>query len=111
MLQIRCEDRIAILRIDRPERRNAIGTELVESLRHAFVEFNRDPAIGALVIEASPPGFCAGSDLKELAGMNLDGMRRHEAAAAAMARSIGLLDKPVIAAVEGFALGGGFILA
>lgn len=111
MLHITTQDRVGILQIDRPERRNAIGAELVKSLHGALAAFDRDPAIRAILVEASPPGFCAGSDLKELARLDLEGICRHEAETATMARSIGFLDKPVVVAVEGFALGGGFILA
>ena len=65
----------------------------------------------AIVLTGSAPGFCAGSDLKELGTMDLGGMCHHEAVTATLARAIALLTKPVIAAVEGFALGGGFALA
>lgn len=111
MLKISRQDRVALLTIDRPQRRNALGSELVAQLRAALAEPDHDPAIGAVVLAGSPPGFCAGSDLKELGAMNMREMCVHEADTAAFARSIGLLSKPVIAAVEGFALGGGFALA
>ena len=111
MLKKRRQDHVAILTIDRPERRNALGTALVAELGAELRRLDDDPDIGAIVLDAVPPGFCAGSDLKELGTMDIAAMRQHEAATAAMARSIGLLDTPVIVAVEGFALGGGFILA
>ena len=104
-------DGVVILTIDRPSRRNAIGAQLVERLFEEFDRADRDPATRAMVLAGTPPGFCAGSDLKELAGTDLDGMRTHEARTAALARSIALLDKPVVAGAEGFALGGGFVLA
>jgi enoyl-CoA hydratase/carnithine racemase len=102
---------VAILTIDRPSRRNAIGARLVERLCLELARLDRDPGTHAIVLTGTPPGFCAGSDLKELADTDLDGMRAHEARTAALARSIALLDKPVVAAVDGFALGGGFVLA
>jgi enoyl-CoA hydratase/carnithine racemase len=111
MLTTQREGRIAILTIDRPARRNAICAELVMALRKAFAHYDSDPETAVVVLTGSPPGFCAGSDLKELATFDLDGMRAHEADTAALARSIALLDKPVVAAVDGFALGGGFVLA
>ena len=104
-------DGVVILTIDRPSRRDAIGAQLVERLFEEFDRADRDPATRAMVLAGTPPGFCAGSDLKELAGTDLDGMRTHEARTAALARSIALLDKPVVAGAEGFALGGGFVLA
>jgi enoyl-CoA hydratase/carnithine racemase len=102
---------IAVLTIDRPSRRNAIGAQLVERLFEALDRADRDPATRAIVLTGTAPGFCAGSDLKELAGTDVAGMRAHEARTAALARSIALLDTPVVAGVDGFALGGGFVLA
>ena len=110
-LEFITSDGIATLTIRRPGRRNAIGADLVESLFSAFARLDSDPHVRAIIITGAAPGFCAGSDLKELAEMDLAGMRAHEARTAALARSIALLDKPVVAAVDGFALGGGFVLA
>ena len=113
MTELECitSDGIATLTIRRPGRRNAIGADLVKSLFSAFARLDSDPHVRAIIITGAAPGFCAGSDLKELAEMDLAGMRAHEARTAALARSIALLDKPVVAAVDGFALGGGFVLA
>jgi enoyl-CoA hydratase/carnithine racemase len=102
---------VAILTIDRPARRNALGTQLIEELFAELDRAERDPAIRVIVLTGTAPGFCAGSDLKELAGTDLAGMGAHEARTAALARSIALMSKPVVAGVEGFALGGGCVLA
>lgn len=110
-LRIEQAGEIAILTIDRPARRNALGQELIEELVSELDRADRDAATRVIVLTGSGPGFCAGSDLKELAGMDLASMGAHEAHTAALARSIALMNKPVIAGVEGFALGGGFVLA
>lgn len=102
---------IATLTIDRPQRRNALGENTVRSLRRALDDIDADASIRATIITGSAPGFCAGSDLKELATMDMRGMCEHEAETAQFCRYISQLNKPVIAAVEGFALGGGFIFA
>lgn len=102
---------VAVLTIDRPSRRNAIGAGLVERLFEAFDRADRDPDTRSIVLTGTAPGLCAGGDLKELACMDLAGMRAHEARTAALARAIALLDTPVVAGVDGFALGGGFVLA
>jgi enoyl-CoA hydratase/carnithine racemase len=94
-----------------PERRNALGHKVITGLHDALDELERDREIGAIVLEGAPPGFCAGSDLHELAGLNALQMGHHEASTAAIVREIARLDTPVIAAVDGFAMGGGFILA
>jgi enoyl-CoA hydratase/carnithine racemase len=111
--QLRTEQvgEVAVLTIDRPARRNALGQQLIEELFAAFDRADQDPATRVIVLTGSAPGFCAGSDLKELAGTDLAGMGAHEARTAALARSIALMNKPVVAGIEGFALGGGFVLA
>jgi enoyl-CoA hydratase/carnithine racemase len=111
MLNRRQQGQVAILTIDRPNRRNALGTELMRAFDDAFVELEGDDSVAAIVISATPPGFCAGSDLKELATMSIAQMCRHEAETARVVRAIGFMEKPVIAAVSGFALGGGVGLA
>lgn len=112
-MELRVEHResVAVLTIDRPRRRNAIGAQLVSDLARELARLDRDAGTHAIVLTGTDPGFCAGSDLKELADTDLAGMREHEAHTGALARSIALLDTPVIAAVDGFALGGGFVLA
>lgn len=111
MLNRRQQGQVAILTIDRSNRRNALGTELMQAFSDAFVELDRDNGIAAIVISATAPGFCAGSDLKELATMDIAQMCAHEAETARVVRAIGFMEKPVIAAVSGFALGGGVGLA
>lgn len=102
---------VALVRIARPARRNALGDALVADLAGLFARHDADEAVGATVLAGAPPGFCAGSDLKELGTMSLDAMCAHEARTAAFCRGLAALAKPVVAAVEGFALGGGFVLA
>src|SRR5579863_8000377 len=110
-LRIEQAGEIAILTINRPARRNALGQQLIEELVSGLDRADRDPATRVIILTGSAPGFCAGSDLKELAGMDLAEMGAHEAHTATLARSIALMNKPVVAGVEGFALGGGFVLA
>jgi enoyl-CoA hydratase/carnithine racemase len=102
---------IAIVRIARAARRNALGDALVAALQRTLRGHDDDDAVAAIVITSVPPGFCAGSDLKELGTMSLAEICEHEARTAAFCREIATLKKPVLAAVEGFALGGGVGLA
>lgn len=111
MIDTNIQGRVALLTMSRPERRNALGTDSMCALAAALTEADRDEAVGAIVLTGAPPAFCAGSDLKELGGLPIPAMCDHEAETAAVARRIAHLGKPVIAAVEGYALGGGFILA
>jgi enoyl-CoA hydratase/carnithine racemase len=110
-LKLDTRGRVAVLSINRPARRNALGDDLVARMLQMFHQLDVDDRVGAVVLTGQAPGFCAGSDLKELGAMSLDEMCAHEARTAAFCRELGLLRKPVIAAVEGFALGGGFVLA
>ena len=102
---------VAVLTINRPCRRNALSDALVAGMRQLLAQLDGDSAVGAVVLTGHAPGFCAGSDLKELGSMSLDEMCAHESRTAAACREIAMLRKPVVAAVEGFALGGGFVLA
>jgi enoyl-CoA hydratase/carnithine racemase len=111
MLNRRQQGEVAILTINRSNRRNALGIELMQAFSDTFDELDRDDGVAAIVLSATAPGFCAGSDLKELATMNVAQMCAHEADTARVVRAIGFLEKPVIAAVSGFALGGGVGLA
>lgn len=102
---------LATVTLHRPAARNALNSDLVEDLAAEFAELNADDSVRAVVLTGSPPGFCAGSDVRELAGLTVHEIARHEARTGQVVRSIQQLDKPVLAAVEGFALGGGFLLA
>ena len=102
---------VAVVTLNKPARRNALGTESMAGLRAALVRLSADPACRAVVLTGAPPAFCSGSDLKELGALSVPGMCAHEAETAMVARQIGLSPLPVVAAVEGFALGGGMILA
>lgn len=115
---LRCErtGAVAVLRLNRPAARNALCTALVAELDATLTALDADPEVRAVVLTGAPPGFCAGSDLKELArlsadGGGMEGVQRHEARTGEVVRAIGQLGIPVVAAVEGFAIGGGFLLA
>jgi len=110
-MQASTRERVRCLMFDRPQRRNAIGSQTVQDLERELDAAERDATIGAIILSGSPPAFCAGSDLKELGSLSIQGMCEHELKTARVARLIAGMSKPVIAAVEGYALGGGFILA
>lgn len=111
MLDLGRRGPLGVVVLRRPQRRNAMDHDLVASLAESFRRLDADPEIAAIILRGEPPGFCAGSDLKFIGRLSLEDICRFEAETGDMARLIGLITKPVIAAVEGFALGGGFILA
>ena len=95
----------------RPLRRNAMDGALVEALAAALRRLDRDEGVRAVVLDGAAPGFCAGCDLKYISALELDAMRRFEQACGDLGRLMSFLSKPVVAAVEGFAVGGGLTLA
>ncbi|MEO6503650.1 MAG: enoyl-CoA hydratase/isomerase family protein [Jatrophihabitantaceae bacterium] len=102
---------VAVLRLNRPAVRNALSVTLVDRLAAMLIELDDSPDTRAVVLTGSPPGFCSGSDLTELAGLPPTERARHEDRTGRLARMLGQLSIPVVVAVEGFALGGGFLLA
>jgi enoyl-CoA hydratase len=105
-------DRIALLTIDRPEKLNALNSEVLRDLSAALDATRLDPEVGAVVITgAGPKAFVAGADIAELSKMTPISGRGHSLAGQAVLSKIENLGKPVIAAINGFALGGGCELA
>jgi enoyl-CoA hydratase/carnithine racemase len=102
---------VATVTLNRPRVRNALGSAGTAALHEALAALAADPDCRAVVLAGAPPAFCSGSDLKELGGLSVPEMCRHEAEMARLVRGIGMLPLPVVAAVEGYALGGGMILA
>lgn len=100
---------VALLRLNRPEARNALSPELREELRAHFTALGEDPEIRAIVITGDDRAFAAGADIKSMAAMTpSDMMRRDDARNWAAIRAC---PKPIVAAVNGYALGGGCELA
>lgn len=105
---IRVEDRegVRIITLDRPEARNALNSKMWEELCEALDEFDRDDSLRVAVIANTGPCFCAGADLKELAAGTWHAPEgKEDWGFAGMTKRA--FDKPLIAAVNGKALGGG----
>ena len=102
---------VLVLALDRPERRNAMDLAVTRALADALERAARNESINAIVLQGYSHGFGAGSDLKALAGQSVREMILDEHEMAALARSFNRHSKPVIAAVEGYAIGGGAVYA
>lgn len=106
------EDGIGILYINRPEAMNALNTGVLEEIIQAAGDISRDDEIQVLIITgAGDKSFVAGADIKEMHGLTAVEGRKFGYIGQAAFRAIEKLEKPVIAAVNGFALGGGCELA
>lgn len=111
-LLLEIKDGIAILKINRPKALNALNSETLVELKHAGNAINANKDVWVVVITGEgDKAFIAGADILEMKDMNaIEGMvfsqRGHEAFAA-----FENMNKPVIASVNGFALGGGFEVA
>jgi enoyl-CoA hydratase/carnithine racemase len=98
---------ILVVRMNRPERLNALNHEMRSRLAETWTEFRRDNGLEVAIFTGTGRGFCAGEDMKESLQNQTPGGRRPDIEDPFMS---GTLEKPVIAAVNGYAMGGGFML-
>ena len=105
------KDKIAILTISRPEALNALNAQVIGDLEEAVAMIEKDSDAAALIITGEGRSFVAGADIGEQAVLDLEGGRDWGRRGSALMRRIELLQIPTIAAVNGYALGGGCDLA
>ena len=105
-------DRIAVVTIDRQDKLNALNSDVIAELEAAIDSAKSDDAVGVVIVTgAGPKAFVAGADIAELSTMTPVSGRLHALRGQAVFSKIEKLGKPVIAAINGFALGGGCELA
>jgi enoyl-CoA hydratase len=101
--------RVGVIRLNRPQALNALSLVLKDELLAAAEKFDADPGIGCLVVTGSERAFAAGADIKEMSDKSYIDMFGSDYAADY--ERLARVRKPIIAAVAGFALGGGCELA
>ena len=103
---------VAIVTINRPKLLNALNSQTLDELRRTMTDLQRDDSVRAIVLTgAGEKSFVAGADINELAVQTPAGGREHATSGQRVLDLIEDLGKPVIAAINGFALGGGCELA
>ena len=112
-LHIERRDRVVILTLDDPKRRNALTAPLVADIVVAMDELAADESVGAVVITGTPPAFCAGADLSSLTSLSSGGDQNPEGVREIYEGFLRVRTSslPTVAAVNGAAVGAGFNLA
>ena len=106
------EGAVALLTLNRPQSLNALDSSLLHDLRQALTQLADDRDVRAVILTgAGEKAFAAGADIREFSGLSPSGMQAYARQGQETFAAIEQLPKPVIAAVNGFALGGGCELA
>ncbi|SKC58934.1 short-chain-enoyl-CoA hydratase [Maledivibacter halophilus] len=106
-LLLKKQDNIAILSFNRPKVLNALNTDVLKELDRAIDDIEKDEEIYVLIITGEGKAFIAGADISEMRDKTAVEGRKFGELGSSIFRKIELMEKPVIAAVNGFALGGG----
>jgi enoyl-CoA hydratase len=109
-VSLQVEDGVGTIRLDRPPM-NALNAEIQDQIRGAAVEAGAREDVRAVIVYGGEKVFAAGADIKEMVGMSYPDMAARAAALTGCLDAVAQIPKPVIAAVTGYALGGGCELA
>ncbi|HLL61218.1 MAG TPA: enoyl-CoA hydratase/isomerase family protein, partial [Candidatus Nitrosocosmicus sp.] len=111
-VQIDLQNDVAVLKIHRPEALNAMNLDVISELSRAIDLISVDQGIKVLIITGSGErSFCAGADISYMVDIDAVTAEKYASSAQSMLNKIEKMEKPVIAAINGFALGGGCELA
>jgi enoyl-CoA hydratase/carnithine racemase len=110
LLSIERQGEVALVTLRRPDKRNALSIELRRELADAFAGLSGDAGVGCVILTGAGSAFCAGMDVTQFGG-DLANRRKLVETSTAAFEAVGNCSRPVIAAVNGPALAGGFALA
>lgn len=114
LVQYQTAERVASLTLNRPDKRNALNSDLVTALKEAFHRATFDPEVKVIVLGANGKAFCAGADLETLQQLQQNNYEENLADSGHLAELFELmytLPKPIVARIQGHALAGGCGLA
>ena len=111
LLLVKKLDKVAVVTLNRPEKRNALSTALRNEIDACLAALEADDEVSVVVIAASGPAFCAGFDTSEFASRDAEHMKAVGESSDRYHRRLAGFPKPLIAAVNGPAMGGGMDLA
>lgn len=104
-------DGIATLTLNRPESMNALSQGLRTAITQAFHELGRDPEVGVVILTGAGKAFCAGLDLKELSSAGINAQEPVVGGPTDIIQAMQACDRPIIGAINGVAITGGFEVA
>jgi enoyl-CoA hydratase/carnithine racemase len=107
VVETECHGQVLVVRMNRPERLNALNTEMRTAFAEIWTDFRHNKDLEVAILTGTGRGFCSGEDMKESLSAGTPGGKRPPILDPFMD---GVLEKPVIAGVNGFAMGGGFML-
>jgi enoyl-CoA hydratase len=111
MIKLERKEEIAVLTLHRPQALNALNYETLCQLSDVFEELRHDRSVRAVIIQGEGKAFCAGADLKERIHLSEQEVRRNVHKIRTVFSQLESLPQPTIAAMHGYAFGGGFELA
>ena len=112
LVQVAMEDRLAIVTVNRPEALNALNSRVLRELSMSIEHLSMAADVGAIILTgAGDRAFVAGADIKEMAGLSALEMRAFSEAGRRLGDAMAACNKAILAAINGFALGGGCELA
>ncbi len=110
MIEVEQEGGVGLIRLNRPKALNALCGQLVDEIGQALLAFDADQSVGCIVITGSEKAFAAGADIKEMKDKSFQDVQREDFITDDW-EVVSKVRKPTIAAVSGFALGGGCEMA